>query len=89
MNSLSQNQNPERHSREEHLGSRHDYLIEIIRLFQQLHIADTLSQERFKELIQEFKKRMLSKNLEQPENLFAGLNKDYLTKIMKNIGYFY
>jgi hypothetical protein len=86
MNNLNQKQNPERHSREEHLGNGQDYLMEIIRLFQHLHIADTLSQERFRELIQEFKKRMLSKNFEKPENLFAGLNKDYLTKIIKNIG---
>lgn len=86
MNSLNQNQNPERHSREDHLGSGQDYLKEIIRLFQQLHIVDTLSQERFKEMILEFKNRMLSKNFEKPENLFAGLNKDYLTKIIQNIG---
>jgi hypothetical protein len=86
MNSLNQNQNPERHSKEAHLGNRQDYLMEIIRLFQQLQIADTLSQEKFRELIQEFKNRMLSKNFEKPENLFAGLNKDYLTKIIQNIG---
>ena len=86
MKNLNQKQNPERHSREEHLGNGQDYLMEIIRLFQHLHIADTLSQERFRELIQEFKKRMLSKNFEKPENLFAGLNKDYLTKIIQNIG---
>jgi len=86
MKNLNQKQNPVRHSREEHLGSMQDYLVEIIRLFQQLHIVDTLSQERFKEMIQEFKKRILSKNYGNTENLFAGQNKDYLIKIIKNIG---
>ncbi len=86
MENLNQNQNPGRQPNNELPLGRQDFLQEIIRLFQQLHIADTLSQERFRELIQEFKKRMLSKNLERHENLFAGLNKDYLTKIIKNIG---
>ncbi len=86
MSSLNQNQNPGRHSKDELSVNRQDYLIEIIRLIQQLQLVDTLSQERFKEMIQEFKNRIISKNFGNMENLFAGQNKDYLTKIIKNIG---
>jgi TnpA family transposase len=86
MKNLNQKQNPERHSREEHLGDRQDCLIEMIRLIQQLQVVDTLSRERFREKIQEFKNRILTMNYGKTENLFAGQNKDYLIKIIKNIG---
>jgi hypothetical protein len=86
MSSLNQNQNPERHSQDALSVNRQDCLIEMIRLIQQMQVLDTLSRERFREKIQEFKNRILNMNYGKTENLFAGQNKDYLIKIIKNIG---